>query len=151
SRGSRPPRARTTTTRCAKPRSPPCWLARPRSKRSIVSPRSIERLIRRHTRRVHVYFGARRVTADLLAGWRHPQLLFGVSRSIDESGGLDAAIAALVEALRALRAEAGDLTGLACEVVLADNWIVYDVVSIDLLRVSSRSADAAIAATLEDV
>jgi hypothetical protein len=98
-----------------------------------------------------VYFGARQVTADLLAGWRRPQLLHAVWQSIDEGGGLDAATAALSEALRALRAEAGDLSGLACEVVLADNWIIYDVVSIDLLRVSARSAETAVAATLEDV
>jgi hypothetical protein len=78
-------------------------------------------------------------------------LLSGVWQTIGEGGGLDAAITALGEALRALRAEAGDLSGLACEVVLADGWIMYDIVSIDLLRVSPRSADAAIAATLEDV
>lgn len=98
-----------------------------------------------------MYFGTRHVTVDLLAGWRRRQLLRGVSQPIDGEGGLDAAIAALGEALRALRAEAGDLRGLACEVVLADGWIVYDVISIDLLRVSPRSANAAIAATLEDV
>jgi hypothetical protein len=98
-----------------------------------------------------VYFGTRQVTADVLAGWRRPQLLSGVWQTIDQEGGLDAAITALGEALRALRAEAGDLRGLACDLVLADGWMMYDVVSIDLLRVSPRSADAAIAATLEDV
>ena len=113
-------------------------------------PRSIERVLRRRTQRVRVYFGTRQVTVDLLAGWRR-QLVRGVSQTIETTGGLDAAVAALGEALRALRAEAGDLRGLACDVVLADAWIIYDVVAIDLLRVSPRAAGAAVAATLEDV
>jgi hypothetical protein len=116
-----------------------------------VLPRSIERLVRRRTQRVRVYFGTQQVTVDLLQGWRRQQLLRGVSRSIDEAGGLDAAIAALGEALRALRAEAGDLHACPCDVVLADGWIVYDIVTIDLLRVSQPAASAAVAATLEDV
>ena len=114
-------------------------------------PRSIERLVRRRTQWVRVYFGTQRVNVDLFHGWRRQQLLRGVSRSIDGAGGLDAAVAALGEALRLLRLEAGDLSTCPCEVVLADGWVVYDVVTIDLLRVSQPAAGAAVAATLEDV
>jgi len=113
--------------------------------------RSIERLLRRHKQRVRVYFGTEQITVDLLSGWRRVQLVCGVAQPIDGAGKLDAAVFALGEALRTLRAEAGDLRGLACDVVLADGWIVYDVVAIDLLRVSPQSAGIAVAATLEDV
>jgi hypothetical protein len=116
-----------------------------------VLPRSIDRWFRRNTQCVRVYFGTQQVTVDLLAGWRHQHLLRGVSQAIAGAGGLDAALATLGEALHALHTDGGDLRGLACEVVLADGWIIYDVVAIDLLRVTARTASAAIAATLEDV
>jgi hypothetical protein len=116
-----------------------------------VLPRSIDRLIRRRKQRVRVYFGTRQITVDLLAGARRPQMLRGVAQPIETPGGLDAAAGGLGEALRALRAEVGDLRGLPCEVVLADAWVIYDVVSIDLLRVKPPAAQAAVAATLEDI
>jgi hypothetical protein len=116
-----------------------------------VLPRSIERMVRRHTQRVRVYFGTRDVTIDLLAGRRKQRSLRRLTHSIEDVGVLDSALVALGAALHALRTEAGDLRGLACEVVLADGWIVYDVISIDLLRVKPRAAHSAIVATLEDV
>jgi hypothetical protein len=111
----------------------------------------IERLAQRRAQRVRVYFGTQRVTVELSTGARRPQPLRSTSQPIDAAGGLDAALAALGEAMGALRAGTGDLRGLACEVVLADGWIVYDVVALDLLRISSPAAGVAVTATLEDV
>lgn len=114
-----------------------------------MSLRWIEQLVRRRTHRVRVYLGTRHVTVDLIAGWRTRNLARGVS--VAHEGSIDAALAALAEALREVRRTAGSLRGLACELVLADGWIVYDVVTLDLLRVTPASAATAVGAALADV
>lgn len=113
-------------------------------------PRSIERRFRRLTHRVRVYLGTGHVAADLLAGGgkRH---LCGIRESIGTEAGPDGALTALSKVLGALREQAGDLRGIPCEVVIADGWIVYDVVPIDVMQVPAETAASVVAATLADV
>jgi hypothetical protein len=110
----------------------------------------IDAFVRRRTHRLRVYLGTQRVTVDVLVGWRARRAVHGVSLPVP-AGGLDAAMVALAEALRAVRATAGSLRELACDIVLADGWIAYDVVGIDLLRVAPAAAGTAVAAALADV
>jgi hypothetical protein len=104
---------------------------------------------------VRVYVGTTRVTVDLLAG-RRRQLVRGVTlpigppaASAGESGA--AALDTLAEALEALQAETGHLHAMRCDVVLADAWIVYDVVPVDVVRIAPAAAELAIGAALADV
>lgn len=113
---------------------------------------------RRLSRRVRVYVGARRVNADLLTGWRKRQMKRGVTLPVDNppvGSRLEATLAALHDALHSLRVECGDrragLRGLECDVVLADSWVIYDVVPLDLARTTPDVAQRAISAALADV
>jgi hypothetical protein len=111
---------------------------------------ALGRVARRRTHRLRLYFGTQRVNVDLLAGWHARRSVQSVSLPVGD-GGTEATFTALVEALRALRAGGGSLRGLTCDVVLADRWIVYDVVPIDLLRVTPAAAGTAVSAALADV
>lgn len=108
-------------------------------------------LWRSYARRVRVYVGAERVAVDLVAA-RSARLLKSATRAI--AAGDDAAAAAadaLAQALQTLAAEVESLRGVGCDLVLADNWVVYDVVALDLVRVSDAAAQTAIAAALGDI
>ncbi len=119
-----------------------------------MSRRWIERLARRWTRRVRAYAGTRSVAVELLSARgtrRHgaARADIGAAPDGDRSAAL---LAALEEALRALQAQAGgSLRGLRCDLVLADAWVVYDVVAVDLARLKPALAQRAIAAALADV
>jgi len=114
--------------------------------------------LRRMTQRVRVYVGARRVNADLLTGWRKRRMKRGVTLAVEAEqtagGRVEATLSALHDALQSLRAECGrraGLRGLDCDVVLADAWVIYDVVPLDLARSAPELADRAICAALADV
>lgn len=117
-----------------------------------MSRRWIERfggLTARRARRLRIYLGAQHVTVDQLEGGRASAVARGVSVGFD--GSAQAALAALGEALRALAPSAGALRRARCDLVLADTWILYDVVALDLLRVNPAAAATAVGAALADV
>lgn len=111
----------------------------------------VRALTRAIGRRVRVYFGTQGIAVDLLGG--RAGLQHAATRPVEGTGRADASAAldALAEALQGMQAEAGSLRGLRCEVVLADAWIVYDVVPLDLARVAPAAAQRAICAALADV
>ncbi len=100
--------------------------------------------------RLRAYLGTQRVTVDLLAGFRSLRVAHSVTLPI-AGRGLEAALTAFAEALRSLRASYGSLRDLRCDIVFADGWIAYDVVAMDVLRVSPAAAGSAVAAALADV
>jgi hypothetical protein len=64
---------------------------------------------------------------------------------------LPEAIAAVGELLSALAAAAGPIRGLRCDVLIADAWMLYDVVRADLRSLSPRAADDVVRSALADV
>lgn len=120
---------------------------------------TIPTVLRRWRTRVRVYLGTERVTAERQAlgmtGWRTQRT--AVRRMDDE------AVPAFTVALDALHGVLADLRTTAegdsgddfhqatCSVVIADAWVAYDVVALDLARLSPALADRAVAAALADV
>jgi hypothetical protein len=115
-----------------------------------VLPRAIDHWLQRATRRVRVYVGTAHVAVDLLAGWPRRQSR-GLRESIRAGAGFDEGLTALARALRAFAAADSDPRGFSCDVVLADCWVVYDVVPLDVMQVSAGAAQSIIGATLADV
>lgn len=116
--------------------------------------------LRRLRCRVQAYVGTHHVHAELRV--RGPSLrwraLHTARHSVGATGasGLAAALAALDTALKELRivaaAEVGsDFGGARCEVILADAWVVYDVVPVDLAMLTPALAHEAVAAALGEV
>jgi hypothetical protein len=112
--------------------------------------RAIELRLQRFTRRLRVYVGHRHVAIDILSvmGARR---LHGARENFDIASGFDAALKALATALNSLSAEFGPLRELACDVVIADRWLLYDVVELDVMDVPLQATRSAAAATLADV
>lgn len=115
-----------------------------------MSPRSIERRLQRLTHRARIYVGTAHVAVDILAGWGRRRVR-GTRTTLGVDAGFDAALQALAGGLQEAAAPDGDLRGQACSVVLADAWMLYDVVPLDVMQVSSASAASIVAAALADV
>ena len=113
-------------------------------------PPAIDRSLRRLTQRLRVYVGSGHVATDLISvlDGRRRQ---GVRESIDSDSEFEMALTALAAALQSLRAAIGELRGLTCDVVIADRWLLYDVVALDVAQVPRQAARSAVAATLADV
>jgi hypothetical protein len=116
--------------------------------------------LRRWRSRVHAYVGTHHVHVELRTlgsrfDWRPARTL---RRRVERGAGatLAAALDALDDALHALRANAegateADFGQAACDVVLADAWLVYDVIDIDLATLSPSLAERAVSAALADI
>ena len=103
-------------------------------------------------RRLRLRIGAEGARVDLLAGWRKPRLL--ASHQIEYRPGvatLSEAVAMLEPLLTALAGAAGSIRGLACDVLIGDAWMLYDVVRADLRNLSPRAADDVVRSALADV
>jgi len=115
-----------------------------------VSRRSIDLRLGRFTRRLRVYFGSAYVAVDVLSVLKGRRLR-GVRESVGAGSDFDAAMGALARALDAMASAGGDLRGLTCDVVIADRWLLYEVVAVDVTQVPRQAASAAVAATMADV
>ncbi len=111
---------------------------------------SIEVILRRVTHRVRAYVGTSEVVVDVLGGRRRPSLC-AVREPIESTEGPDAVLDALDRAVNRASVGQGGVRGLTCDVVVADAWVVYDVVALDVMQVPPDSASAVIASTLADV
>ena len=103
-------------------------------------------------RRLRLRVGAEGARAELLAGWPKPRVV--ASQQIEYRPGvatLPEAIVALEPLLAALVAAAGPIKGLACDVLIGDAWMLYDVVRADLRNLSPRAADDVVRSALADV
>lgn len=115
--------------------------------------------LRRWRCRVRAYVGTHHVSVELRALGRslRMQTVRSARRPVAATAPqLEAALQALGDALEELRrasqADVGrNFGGVACEVILADAWLVYDVVPVDLARLSPALAQQAIAAALADI
>jgi len=109
--------------------------------------------------RVRAYVGTHHVSVELRTVGRSLRLqtVRSVRRPVAAAAPqLEAALQTLGDALEELRrtsqADVGrNFGGVACEVILADAWLVYDVVPVDLARLSPALAHQAIAAALADI
>lgn len=63
---------------------------------------------------------------------------------------IEGVVSALDQALREASASGHDLTGLRCNVVVSDAWMLYDVVEADLGDTTRRAADDLVSAALAD-
>ncbi|HQR72297.1 MAG TPA: hypothetical protein PLE54_16950 [Burkholderiaceae bacterium] len=115
-----------------------------------MSPRAIEQRLRRLSQRLSVYVGSAHVAMDLQPRWggRHLHRWRG---ALGAAPTFEAAMAVLAAGLNELTAAVADLRGLMCDVVLADRWLLYDVVALDVAQVSRPAVNAAVAATLADI
>ena len=103
-------------------------------------------------RRVRLRVGAEGARAELLAGWRKPRVV--ATQQIEYRPGvatLPEAVMAAEPLLAALVAAAGPIKGLACDVLIGDAWMLYDVVRADLRNLSPRAADDVVRSSLADV
>lgn len=116
--------------------------------------------LRRLRCHVQAYVGTHHIHAELRV--RGPSLrwrtLHALHRPVGATGtsGLAAALAALDAALTELRSVAAtevgaDFGGGRCDVILADAWVVYDVIAVDLAMLAPALADEAVAAALGEV
>lgn len=116
--------------------------------------------LRRLRCRVRAYVGTHHVHAELRV--RGPALrwrpVHAVRQPVGATGasGLAAALAALDTALTELQVAAtvevgSDFGGARCELILADAWVVYDVVPVDLSMLTPALAQQAVAAALGEV
>jgi hypothetical protein len=115
--------------------------------------------LRRWRTRVRAYLGADRAVVQhqrlRAAGWRTERTVERRFACFDAPA-FAPALSALDAALVALRTM-GDGTlgakfgGAACEAILADAWLVYDVIALDFAGLSSALADRAVGAALADV
>jgi len=116
--------------------------------------------LRRLRCRVLAYVGTHHVHVELRTlgrslRWRNVHAVRQPVGRMAESG-LSAALAVLDGALQELRIAAArdvgaDFGGARCEVILADAWVAYDVVPVDLAMLSPALAQRAIAAAMGDV
>jgi len=107
-------------------------------------------LARRFTQRLRVYIGDGHVDVDLLSA-TNSRRLGGVREDFGSDGGFEAALDAVKTAVGTRRAAMGANDGLSCDVVIADRWLLYEVIALDVTRVSRSAVNAAMAATLADV
>ncbi|HEX7156178.1 MAG TPA: hypothetical protein VF229_03125 [Burkholderiaceae bacterium] len=104
----------------------------------------------RFGRRLHARLGAERVRVELRT--RSGQVEFEQEIEFGNAqAGLGQAAEALGAGLAALRERAGSLRRMRCDIVVADSWMLYDVVRADLRSLSPRAADELIGASLADV
>jgi hypothetical protein len=104
------------------------------------------------SRRLRLRVGAEGARAEVLAGWRKPRVV--ATQQIEYRPGvatLPEAIMAVEPLLAALAAAAGSIKGLACDVLIGDAWMLYDVVRADLRNLSLRAADDVVRSSLADV
>ncbi len=95
---------------------------------------------------------APRVIAEMLQPYLGGEALPAPAVPTDLVQAVGAVRAALDAFATRLSAEnKGALSGLPCEVVVDDSWMLYDVVRADLRALSPRAADALIGASLADV
>ncbi len=104
----------------------------------------------RFGRHLHARLGAERVRIELRA--RGGRVEFEQEAEVGTAqAGLAQAAEALAAGLAALRERAGSLRRMRCDIVVADSWMLYDVVRADLRSLSPRAADELIGASLADV
>jgi hypothetical protein len=101
--------------------------------------------------RVRAYVGADVVRADWYRGWFKRVLAQSVELPGDGSADLDDAIERLDAAFARLAERGARLAGSTCEIVLADAWLLYDVIDADLRDAPARIADETIRAALADI
>ncbi len=102
--------------------------------------------------RVRARIGAEKIRVDLAGGFG--RLALPPPREFElgpRQASLTQAAEGLGLALGALQSATGPLKGLACDVVVADHWMLYDVVRTDLHGMSPQAADDLIGAALADV
>ena len=117
-----------------------------------------------HGRFLRAIVGAEHMTLEIRSNGRSQQLLKQVVLDYLElepapdpphPADLAAALCALPPAIARLQEEmAGTgigLRGLACDVIIDDSWMLYDVVRADLRSLAPRAADALIGASLADI
>jgi hypothetical protein len=100
---------------------------------------------------VRAYVGTASVRAAWWRGWRARVRAQSVEVASADAADLDAAVERLDAALAQLAARGARIAGAACEIVLADAWLLYDVVEADLRDAPARIADETIRAALADV
>jgi len=127
------------------------------------SPARPRRGLWRFGRFLRARVGVERLQVDLLAGRGQPRLLASVFQPYATAGTERAApteladtFAAFAPALAQLQERldaeiGGGVRGLACDVVIDDSWMLYDVVRADLRGLSPGAADALVGASLADV
>ncbi|MFN3566643.1 MAG: hypothetical protein ACK4V1_11750 [Burkholderiaceae bacterium] len=108
-------------------------------------------MLRRWNSRVRAYVGADVVRAEWCRGWRKPVRAQSVGLPGDGSPNLDAAIERLDAAFARLTERGARIGGSTCEIVLADAWLLYDVIEADLRDAPARMADETIRAALGDI
>jgi len=101
--------------------------------------------------RVRAYVGATTVCAEWWRGWRRHIRAQSVELDSEGAADLDAAIERLDAAFVRLAERGARLAGARCEVVLADAWLLYDVIDAELRDAPARVADETIRAALADV
>ena len=106
----------------------------------------------RFGRRVRLRLGAEGARADLLAGLNKPKVV--ATQQMEYRPGtatLPEVVQALDPLLAALATAVGPLRGLACDVLIGDAWMLYDVVRADLRSLPPRAADDVVRSALADV
>lgn len=122
--------------------------------------RAVRVALRRWRCRVRAYVGTQHVSVELRAltrplQWRtvrtlHRPVVATTGAALGHA--LDALGDALQELRHAARDEVGeDFGGTACDVILADAWLLYDVVPVDLAMLSPALAHQAVTAALAEV
>lgn len=108
-------------------------------------------MLPRWNSRVRAHVGADAVRAEWWRGWRQGVCAQSVELASEGAAELEAAIERLDAAFAQLAERGARLTGARCEVVLADAWLLYDVIEADLRDAPARVADETIRAALADV
>ncbi len=108
-------------------------------------------MLPRWSSRVRARVGTDAVRAEWWRGWRRPVRVHSVELETDGAAALDAAIEKLDVAFARLAERGARLGGARCEVVLADAWLLYDVIDADLRDAPVRVADETIRAALADI
>lgn len=103
-------------------------------------------------RSLRAWIGPESARLDLFAGLRQPRVY--ASQQAEYRPGvatLPEAIESVESLLAALTATTGPLKGLRCDFVIADAWLLYDVVRADLRSLSPRAADDVVRSALADM
>lgn len=108
-------------------------------------------MLPRWNSRVRAYVGVDVVRVDCYRGWRKRVRTHAIKVPGDRSPDLDAAIERLDAAFARLAESGARLDGALCEIVLADAWLLYDVIEADLRDAPARVADETIRAALADI
>lgn len=110
-------------------------------------------MLRRWRNRVRARLGDDGARVRLLRGPAHGRQIVVCARTVTldpPPAQIDAALDALDRALRETAASGHAIAGLRCDVVVADAWMLYEVIDADLDDTGRRAADEIVCAALAD-